>query len=53
MFNRNAGSIPALATKQLKLKIMFYKATNKKDFLIGWILGVIFMVATWILLTNI
>jgi hypothetical protein len=27
---------------------MFYKATNKKDFLIGWIMGAIFMGSMWI-----
>jgi hypothetical protein len=27
---------------------MFYKATNKKDFLIGWILGAITIGSMWI-----
>jgi hypothetical protein len=28
---------------------MFYKATNKKDFLIGWILGAIFIGSIWMI----
>jgi hypothetical protein len=28
---------------------MFYKATNKKDFLIGWILGAIFIGSMWMI----
>jgi len=28
---------------------MFYKATNKKDFLIGWILGAVFIGSMWMI----
>ena len=28
---------------------MFYEAKNKKDFLIGWIIGTIFMGSMWIM----
>ena len=28
---------------------MLYKAKNKKDFLIGWILGAFFMASMWMM----
>ena len=42
----HTGSNPVLTAKQIK--IMFYNATNKKDFLIGWILGAIFVGSMWV-----